>query len=260
MPCTLRLAYLTLRGRPRYALGGHPGRLPTRLRYLTLIQGKSSWPATLPIREAPRCRGYAIVARDRSATRRCDISTSSAVSPTVTGSSHDTFETRARPPRNNRGARPNQRHGGPHPLSPCAMKPRISLLTLGVDDLERALAFYRDGLGLSTPGIVGTEFEQGAVAFFDLENGLKLALWERRSIAHDTGLPVGPHSATELTIGHLVASKAAVDAVMAQARRAGARIVKNAADTFWGGYSGYFQDPDGHLWEIAWNPQWPVQD
>jgi catechol 2,3-dioxygenase-like lactoylglutathione lyase family enzyme len=140
------------------------------------------------------------------------------------------------------------------------MKPRISLLTLGVDDLPRAVAFYRDGLGLSTPGIVGTEFEHGAVAFFDLAGDLKLALWERGNIAHDTGLPVTPRSATELTIGHNVGSKAAVDAVMAQAARAGARIVKEAADTFWGGYAGYFQDLDGHLWEVAWNPQWPVQD
>lgn len=140
------------------------------------------------------------------------------------------------------------------------MKPRISLLTLGVDDLERAVAFYRDGLGFSTPGIVGTEFEHGAVAFFDLEGGLKLAVWERRNIAHDTGLPVTPRSATELTIGHNVASQAAVDAAMAQARQAGATIVKPAAETFWGGYAGYFQDPDGHLWEVAWNPQWTSEE
>ena len=140
------------------------------------------------------------------------------------------------------------------------MKPRISLLTLGVDDLERAVAFYRAGLGFSTPGIVGTELEHGAVAFFDLENDLKLAVWERRNIAHDTGLPVAPRSATELTIGHNVANRAAVDAVMAQAHRAGAHIIKHAAETFWGGYAGYFQDPDGHLWEVVWNPQWPAQD
>jgi hypothetical protein len=129
-----------------------------------------------------------------------------------------------------------------------------------VDDLERAVAFYRDGLGLSTQGIVGKEFEHGAVAFFDLENDLKLALWERRNIAHDTGLPIAPRSPTELTIGHNVGSKAAVDAVMEQARQAGAVIVKSPADTFWGGHAGYLQDPDGHLWEVAWNPQWPVAD
>lgn len=139
------------------------------------------------------------------------------------------------------------------------MKPRISLLTLGVDDLERAVTFYRDGLGLATPGIVGTEYEHGAVAFFELEGGLKLALWERRNIAHDTGIPQSPRSATELTVGHNVSSRTAVDAVMAQARDAGATIVKPAADTFWGGYAGYFQDPDGHLWEVAWNPQWDAE-
>ena len=136
------------------------------------------------------------------------------------------------------------------------MKPRITLITLGVDDLERSLRFYRDGLGLETEGIVGTQFEHGAVAFFDLQAGLKLAIWPRRSIAHDCGLPPGKRSATEFTIGHNVSSKAEVDFVMREARKAGAAIVKPAHDTFWGGYAGYFQDPDEHLWEIAWNPQW----
>jgi uncharacterized protein len=136
------------------------------------------------------------------------------------------------------------------------MKPRLTVLTLGVDDLERAVAFYRDGLGFPTEGIVGREFEHGAVAFFDLESGLKLALWPRTSIAHDTGLAERERSATELTLGHNVESRAAVDAVMADAERAGARVVKPAGETFWGGYSGYFQDPDGHLWEVVWNPEW----
>ena len=140
------------------------------------------------------------------------------------------------------------------------MKPRITLLTLGVDDLERSLAFYRDGLGLPTAGIVGTEFEHGAVAFFDLESGLRLAIWPRRDIAHDTGLPVTPGSSTELTIGHNVTSREAVDAVMNEATLAGATIVKPAEDTFWGGYAGYFQDPDGHLWEVVWNPGWDAED
>lgn len=140
------------------------------------------------------------------------------------------------------------------------MKPRISLITIGVDDLDRSLRFYRDGLGLKTEGITGTEFEHGSVAFFDLESGLKLALWPRKSLAHDTELPPGQPSTTEFSIGHNVASKAEVDAVMEQARKAGAVIVKPAQDTFWGGYAGYFQDPDGHLWEIAWNPQWPVPE
>jgi uncharacterized protein len=140
------------------------------------------------------------------------------------------------------------------------MKPRITLITIGVDDLERSLRFYRDGLGLKTEGIVGAQFEHGAVAFFDLQTGLKLAIWPRKSIAHDSGLPMGTPSPTEFTIGHNVSSKAEVDAVMQQARKAGAAIVKPAHDTFWGGYAGYFQDPDQHLWEVAWNPQWTVSD
>lgn len=140
------------------------------------------------------------------------------------------------------------------------MQPRITLITLGVDDLERAVRFYRDGLGLKTEGIVGAEFEYGAVAFFDLEGGLKLALWSRASIARDTGIPFGRPNPTDLTIGHNVSSKIEVDAVMDQARKAGAAIVKPAHETFYGGYAGYFQDPDGHLWEVAWNPQWKLPD
>ena len=136
------------------------------------------------------------------------------------------------------------------------MKPRITLITLGVDDLERSLAFYRDGLGLKTEGIVGTEFEHGAVVFFDLQGGCKLALWPRKSLAHDTKLPVAPPSPTDFAVAHNVSSKAEVDAVMDEARQAGAVIVKPPQDTFYGGYAGYFQDPDRHLWEIAWNPAW----
>lgn len=135
------------------------------------------------------------------------------------------------------------------------MKPRVSVITVGVADLEAAVRFYRDGLGLPTEGIIGTEFEHGAVAFFDLQGGLKLALWPRSSIAHDTGLAPAPQSPTGFTLGHNVSSRAEVDAVMQQAQAAGAAIVKPAHPTFWGGYSGYFQDPDGHLWEIVWNPQ-----
>ena len=134
------------------------------------------------------------------------------------------------------------------------MDPRVTVLTLGVDDLERALRFYRDGLGLPANGIVGQEFEHGAVVFIDLQGGLRLALWPRASIAHDSGLPLTPPSATDITLGHNVSSRAGVDAVMAEAEKAGARIVKRAHDTFWGGYAGYFQDPDGHLWEVVWNP------
>jgi len=140
------------------------------------------------------------------------------------------------------------------------MKPRVSLITICVDDLERSLRFYRDGLGLKTEGIVGTNFEHGAVAFFELQAGLKLAIWPRKSIAHDSGLPPGGPSATEFTLGHNVSSKAEVDVVMEQAGRAGAVIVKPAHETFWGGYAGYFQDPDRHLWEVAWNPHWVLQE
>lgn len=140
------------------------------------------------------------------------------------------------------------------------MKPRVTVVTLGVDDLERSLRFYRDGLGLATQGIIGAEFEYGAVVFLDLQDGVKLALWPRASIARDTGLARSRASPTEFTLGHNVNSKAEVDAVMAQAAHAGATIVKPARDAFWGGYSGYFQDPDGHLWEVVWNPQLQVPD
>jgi catechol 2,3-dioxygenase-like lactoylglutathione lyase family enzyme len=140
------------------------------------------------------------------------------------------------------------------------MKARITLITIGVDDLEHAVRFYRDGLGLNTEGIIGTEFEYGAVAFFDLQAGLKLAVWPRTSIAHDSGIPLAAPSPTEFTLGHNVASRAEVDAVMKQAEQAGAVVVKAAHETLWGGYAGYFQDPDQHLWEVAWNPQLLPQD
>lgn len=135
------------------------------------------------------------------------------------------------------------------------MKPRITLITLGVDDLPRAVAFYRDGLGWPTQGIVGEEFENGAVAFFDLAHGLRLALWPRKSLAIDSGLAPGPRSTAQFALAHNVMNAAEVDEAMAQAERAGATKVKAANETFYGGYAGYFADPDGHLWEVAWNPQ-----
>ncbi len=140
------------------------------------------------------------------------------------------------------------------------MKPRITIITIGVSDLEKSLKFYRDGLGLPTQGIVGTEFEHGAVAFFDLQNGMRLAIWPRSDIAHDAKVPLGAASATEFTLGHNVASRGEVDAVMEQAEKAGATITDAAQDRFWGGYSGYFQDPDGHLWEVAWDPQLEIEE
>ena len=139
------------------------------------------------------------------------------------------------------------------------MKPRISVITLGVDNLEKSVIFYRNGFGLETEGIVGKEFEHGAVAFFQLQSGLRLALWPRVSIAYDTGIAVESASRTVITIGHNVNSKKEVDEVMSQAEKAGAIIVKKAEDTFWGGYAGYFADPDGHLWEVVWNTEFIVE-
>ena len=134
------------------------------------------------------------------------------------------------------------------------MKARVSVLTLGVSDLQKSVSFYRDGLGLPTEGIIGQEFEHGAVAFFDLAGGLKLAVWSQRDIAHDTGLPLQPPSSTSFTIAHNVSTMEEVDEVMDTAERAGAEIVKSPVSTFYGGYAGYFRDPDGHLWDVVWNP------
>lgn len=132
------------------------------------------------------------------------------------------------------------------------MEAKITALTLGVRDLKRSVEFYRE-MGLVTEGIIGKEFEFGAVAFFDLQSGLRLALWPLESISRDTGLDLAA-AGSAMTIGHNVDSKAAVDTVMAQAKAAGAVVVKEAADTFYGGYAGYFQDPDGYLWDVVYNP------
>lgn len=140
------------------------------------------------------------------------------------------------------------------------MKPRISVITLGVGDLKRSLTFYRDGMGLPTEGIVGTEFEDGAVVFFHVNENLILALYPKNALAKDAHVAVGSASAAEFSIGHNVGSKPEVDAVMQQAKQAGAKITDPAHDRFWGGYSGYFQDPDGHLWEVAWNPEGQVPE
>src|SRR3954467_12975954 len=134
------------------------------------------------------------------------------------------------------------------------MRPRITLITLGVDDLERALRFYRDGLGWPTDGIVGTGFEHGAVVFFELHGGLGFALWERPNLAWDTGLPVGPLGPRRAPLGHTLGGRGAVDTVLAAFVGAGGSLVKPAGPTFYGGYAGYAADPDGHLWEIAFNP------
>jgi catechol 2,3-dioxygenase-like lactoylglutathione lyase family enzyme len=135
------------------------------------------------------------------------------------------------------------------------MKPFIRVLTLTVNDLDRALAFYRDGLGLQTKGIVGKQFEHGAVVFFRLDGGLILALYPSASLSKDAGITATDRRLGSVSIGHLVESKTEVDAVVAQAEKAGAIVTDPPRDRFWGGYSGYFHDPDGHLWEIAWNPE-----
>jgi uncharacterized protein len=140
------------------------------------------------------------------------------------------------------------------------MRPRIKVLTLGVSDLERSLSFYRDGLGLATEGIIGQEFEHGAVVFFHMNDDLILAVFPTDSLSKDAGIEATSTRLGAVSIGHVVNSKQEVDAVMDQAAQAGAVITDPAHDRFWGGYSGYFHDPDGHLWEIAWNPQWTVPE
>lgn len=139
------------------------------------------------------------------------------------------------------------------------MKPRVSVLTLGVDDLEKSKAFY-EKLGWHTEGVIGKEFEHGSVVMFNTKEGLILALYQRKDLAWDAEVPQGERSATEFSMGHNVGSRDEVDEVMKQAIGAGAKVVKGAQPAFWGGYSGYFQDPDGHLWEVAWNPQMPPQE
>ncbi len=134
------------------------------------------------------------------------------------------------------------------------MKPRITVITLGVADVERAVRFYRDGLGLPTQGIIAGDGTHGPVAFFDLDAGLKLAVWGRDDIARDTGLAASAPCPTGFTIGHNVRRREDVEAVMARAGANGATVVKPAQATFWGGHAGYFQDPDGHVWEVVWNP------
>jgi catechol 2,3-dioxygenase-like lactoylglutathione lyase family enzyme len=132
------------------------------------------------------------------------------------------------------------------------MEPRISIITLGVTDLQRSLRFYRDGLELPT-----TYQEGEGIAFFQLR-GTWLALYPMDALAEDAVLPPERSRFGGITLAHNVSSKAIVDLVIAQALTAGATLLKPAADMFWGGYSGYFADPDGHPWEIAWNPEFPL--
>jgi uncharacterized protein len=141
------------------------------------------------------------------------------------------------------------------------MKARIHEITLAVSDLNRALAFYRDGLGLESAGVIGTEFAgdettpAGAIATFALHGGLILALYPRTELAKDATIAFGPPKAGEFSLGHAVATKAAVDELLTQAAAAGATLTDRPHERPWGIYSGYYRDLDGHLWEILWNPE-----
>jgi hypothetical protein len=140
------------------------------------------------------------------------------------------------------------------------MKPRFKVLTLGVGDLSRSIEFYRDGLGLPTDGVIGEEFEHGAVAFFNLDHDMILALYPSESLSHDAGIKVTEARLGAVSIGHIAPTKADVDRIVERAAAVGAVVTDKPRDRFWGGYSGYFHDPDGHLWEIVWHPQWsPLQ-
>ncbi len=140
------------------------------------------------------------------------------------------------------------------------MEPRIHMITLAVSDLERALEFYR-ALGLKSPGVIGTEFTgddtnpSGTAAMFELAGGLVLSLYSRADLAKDANVALGPPQTGAFSIGQIVSSKADVDALLAKAKAAGARLTDEPHDRPWGIYSGYFRDPDGHLWEIIWNPR-----
>jgi hypothetical protein len=141
------------------------------------------------------------------------------------------------------------------------MEARVDVITLAVADLQRAIEFYRDGLGLQTRGVVGAEFSgddlspAGAIALFELGGGLILALYPRTELAKDANVALGAPQTGEFSIGHAVASRAAVDALLQTAQSAGATLTDQAHDRPWGIYSGYFRDLDGHLWEILWNPR-----
>jgi catechol 2,3-dioxygenase-like lactoylglutathione lyase family enzyme len=141
------------------------------------------------------------------------------------------------------------------------MEPHIDVITLAVSDLERSLEFYRDGLGLESSGLVGTEYPgddltpAGAAAMFKLGRGLLLMLYPRTELAKDAKIPVGSAHSGEFSIGHAVADSAEVDALLARAVDAGATLTEEPHARPWGIYSGYFRDLDGHLWEVLWNPR-----
>jgi uncharacterized glyoxalase superfamily protein PhnB len=138
------------------------------------------------------------------------------------------------------------------------MKSRINVITIGVNNLEKSLAFYREGLGLPSNGIVATEYHDeisgadGTIAIFELQNGLLLSLYPRTELAKDANQRMGKESSTEFSLGYLTDTKEEVDALLKQAKSAGATITDEPRERPWGIYSGYFKDLDGHLWEIIW--------
>lgn len=146
------------------------------------------------------------------------------------------------------------------------MRPRLNVITLGVRDLEKSLAFYRDGLGLPCKGVFGAEIKgneaepAGAIALFELQGGLLLALYPRSELSKDAKVPDTAPSAVEFSLGYAVGSREAVDDLLRRAAVAGATLPDKPHSRPWGIYSGYFMDLDGHLWEILWNPQIQVND
>ena len=134
------------------------------------------------------------------------------------------------------------------------MDARVTLITLGVTDLQRELRFYRDGLGWPQSSVGG-----GEVAFMRT-GGAVLALYPHESLAADTGLPVAGTGFSGVTLAHNVRNRAQVDVALAEAVAAGATLIRSARELAWGGYVGYFADPDGHVWEVAWNPGFPFAD
>ena len=131
------------------------------------------------------------------------------------------------------------------------MKPVISMVTLGVQNIEKSIRFYANGLGFPR-----MPFEGGA-AFFNL-NGSWLSLYPWSALAEDATVDAAGSGFRGVTLAHVVSSKAEVRNILEKAVNAGGKLIKPAQDVFWGGYSGYFADPDGHLWEVAWNPHfWP---
>ena len=134
------------------------------------------------------------------------------------------------------------------------MEPRVSIITLGVEDLGRATAFYRDGLGWPLSGA-----SNEGISFFKTR-GTVLALYPREALAEDAKTDPAGSGFSGFTLAHNVAEKEQVDSVLEEVAAVGATIVKEAEDVFWGGRSGYFADPDGHLWEVAWNPYAPLAE